>query len=49
MNLDNQRLREIQEFKAFYNARLKEENTELVIYLINSKIKQLETEEKEIL
>ena len=49
MNLDEQRLREIKEYKAFYNARLKEDNTELGTMLINSKIEELETEEKEIL
>ena len=49
MNLDNQRLREIQEFKAFYNERLEDEPTELGIDLIQAKIVELENEEKEIL
>ena len=49
MNLDNQRLRQIQEFKLFYEARLREENTELEHDLLEMKLKQLQTEEKEIL
>ena len=49
MNLDNQRLREIQEFKLFYEARLREENTELEQDLLQMKLKQLCVEEKEIL
>ena len=47
MNMDESRLKEIQEYKAFYNARLDEDNTELGKDLIQSKINQLEDEEKE--
>lgn len=49
MNIDESRLKEIQEYKAFYNARLDEDNTELGKDLIQSKINKLEEEEKEIL
>jgi len=49
MNLDETRLKEIQEYKLFYQARLDEENTELGVELINNKIRQLDIEEKEIL
>ena len=49
MNLDNQRLRDIQTFKAFYNARLNDEPTELGRDLIQMKLNELETEEKQIL
>jgi len=49
MNLDETRLREIQQHKLFYQARLDEENTELGTELIENKIKQLTVEEKEIL
>jgi hypothetical protein len=49
MNLDNERLRDIQQFKAFYHNRLEDEPTELGKDLIEMKLKELETEEKEIL
>ena len=49
MNADNQRLREIQQYKRFYKARLEEDNTELEHDLLTIKYEQLETEEKEIL
>lgn len=49
MNFDETRLKEIQEYKAFYNARLDEDNTELGRDLIQSQINKLEKEEKEIL
>ena len=49
MNLDETRLKEIQQFKLFYQARLKEENTELGVTLIQGKLKELNTEETEIL
>jgi hypothetical protein len=49
MNLDNQRLREIQQYKLFYEARLKEDNTELEHDLLEMKLNQLKIEEKEIL
>ena len=49
MNLNNQRLREIQQYKKFYQARLREDNTELERDLLQIKYEQLETEEKEIL
>ena len=49
MNYDESRLKEIQEYKAFYNARLNEDNTELSRDLIQSRINKLEKEEKEIL
>ena len=49
MNLDNQRLREIQQAKLFYKKRLAEDNTELEQDLLQIKYNQLETEEKEIL
>ena len=49
MNMDNVRLREIQQFKAFYNARLNDEPTELGKDLIQMRMKELETEEKQIL
>lgn len=49
MNLDNQRLREIQQFKQFYKARLEEDNTELEKDLLQIRYDELETEEKEIL
>ena len=49
MNQDNQRLREIQQYKRFYEARLKEDNTELENDILSIKYEQLEAEEKEIL
>ena len=49
MNADNVRLREIQQYKRFYKARLSEDNTELERDLLTIKYEQLETEEKEIL
>lgn len=49
MNLDNQRLKEIQQHKIFYQKRLEEDNTELEQDLLEMKFKALETEEKEIL
>ena len=49
MNLDNQRLREIQQFKKFYLERLKEDNTELEQDLLQIQYNKLENEEKEIL
>ena len=49
MNLDNQRLREIQQFKKFYKERLKEDNTELEQDLLQIQYNKLENEEKEIL
>lgn len=49
MNLDNQRLREIQESKLFYGIKLEQANTieDSLIYM--NKIENLEIEEKEIL
>ena len=50
MNLDNRRLKEIQQYKLFYQRRLEEEdNTELEEDLLRMKFKALEAEEKEIL
>lgn len=49
MNLDEQRLKEIQEYKTFYKMKLDEDNTELGVNLIKTKIEDLEHEEKEIL
>ena len=49
MILDNQRLREIQQFKKFYLERLKEDNTELEQDLLQIQYNKLENEEKEIL
>ena len=49
MNLDIQRLREIQQFKQFYKARLEEDNTELERDLLQIRYNQLDNEEKEIL
>lgn len=49
MNFDNQRLREIQQYKKFYKERLKEDNSELEKDLLQIKYEELETEEKEIL
>ena len=49
MNLDNQRLREIQQYKKFYSERLKEDNTELEQDLLQIQYNKLENEEKEIL
>ena len=49
MNIDNSRLREIQIFKnAYTNELCKAESIE-DCFLIQSKIDELETEEKEIL
>ena len=49
MNIDNQRLREIQLFKNTYgNELIKAESIEDCL-IIQSKIDELETEEKEIL
>jgi len=49
LNLDEQRLKEIQEYKRFYQMKLDEDNTELGVNLIKTKIEDLENEEKEIL
>ena len=49
MNYDNQRLKTIQKFKAFYHQKLKEEPTELGESLIQAKIQELDNEEKQIL
>ena len=49
MNLDNQRLREIQQYKKFYSERLKEDNTELEQDLLQIQYNKLANEEKEIL
>ena len=49
MNFDECRLKEIQEYKKFYQIKLDEDNTELGKDLIQSRINKLEEEEKEIL
>ena len=49
LNIDEQRLKEIQEYKRFYQMKLDEDNTELGVNLIKTKIEDLENEEKEIL
>lgn len=49
MNLDERRLKDIQESKVFYKARLKEDNTDLGVELIKCKIEGLNEEEKDIL
>ena len=49
MNLENQRLREIQQYKKFYKKRLEEDNTELEQDLLQIRYNQLANEEKEIL
>lgn len=47
--LDKQRLKEIKEYKTFYQKKLEEDNTELGVRLIQAKIEDLDEEEKEIL
>ena len=49
MNLDNQRLKEIQQAKLFYKKRMEEENTELELDLLQIQYDKLTNEEKEIL
>ena len=49
MNVDNVRLREIQQFKKFYKERMKENNTELEQDPLQIQYNKLENEEKEIL
>ena len=49
LNIDEQRLKEIQEYKRFYQMKLDEDNTDLGVNLIKMKIEDLENEEKEIL
>ena len=49
MNLDEQRLKEISEFKLFYNNKIKEAETELEKDLIQVKIDRLNDEQKDIL
>ena len=49
MNLDEQRLKEITEFRAFYKAKLEEENTELGRELIQVQIQKLDEEKEDIL
>ena len=49
MNIDEQRLKEIKEYKTFYQKKLEEDNTELGVRLIQAKIEDLDEEEKEIL
>ena len=49
MNLDEQRLREITEYKTFYYRKLEEAETELEHDLIEAQIDKLNTEQNEIL
>ena len=49
MNRDEQRLREITEFRAFYEIKLKEENTDLGKDLIQVQIQKLDDEKEDIL
>ena len=49
MNLDERRLSEIKEFKAFYHMKLGEAETELEKDLIQVQINKLSDEENEIL
>ena len=49
MNLDNQRLKEIKEFKTFYHAKLEQAETELEHDLLQIQLDKLDQEEKEIL
>ena len=49
MNLDEQRLREITEFRAFYEIKLNEENTDLGKDLIQVQIQKLDDEKEDIL
>ena len=49
VNLDEQRLREITEFRAFYEMKLKEENTDLGKDLIQVQIQKLDEEKEDIL
>ena len=49
MNLDERRLKEIQEYKHFYYQKLQTADTELSKDLIEAKIEVLETEEQNIL
>ena len=49
MNLDEQRLREITEFREFYEIKLKEENTDLGKDLIQVQIQKLDDEKEDIL
>ena len=49
MNIDNAHLREIQLFKSAYGNELERAESIEDCFLIQSKIDELETEEKEIL
>lgn len=49
MNLDNQRLKDIQRFKTVYTNELLKADTISDCILFQSKIDELEAEEKEIL
>lgn len=49
MNLDETRLKEIQEFKTFYHNKLETEDTEIGKLLLQEKIKELTIEENDIL
>ena len=49
MNLDERRLKDIQQYKAFYYQKLSTADTELSKDLIEAKIEILESEEKDIL
>ena len=49
MNQDNQRLKEIQEFKKFYKSKINEAETELESDMLQVQFNKLEEEEKEIL
>ena len=49
MNQDNQRLKEIQEFKKFYKSRMDEAETEFESDILQVQFNKLEEEEKEIL
>lgn len=49
MNLDERRLQEITQYKAFYHKRLKEEPTPLGKDLIEMQLRKLDEEQTEIL
>lgn len=49
MNVDNQRLTEIQELKQAYNQLIKKSETMYDMFKYQSKIEELEAEELEIL
>ena len=49
MNIDNQRLKDIQAFKGFYGKKMRKADTIEEALEYETRIKELETEETEIL